>query len=141
MLQKIILKVLILFFALLLVVAGAQTFSSNDFKKSLADLFSTESKAYAWCPDHAIDFVWLDEAVSSKWKQAPSQQIEKRFCRLTLEPIHDLDLKKLSFKPLLKVQSAEAKTALLEWSPQANVFQVNGLPFFSTSLSRENFQI
>jgi hypothetical protein len=137
MLQKVFIKVSILVFALCLVWGATSFFASNDFKKSVADLFATDVKTYSWCPDHSIDFEWLDQAVSEKWKKASSGDIQSRFCKLTLETIQGVDLAKLSFKPLLKVQSAEAKTALLEWNPQSSVFQVNGLPFYSTSLSRE----
>jgi hypothetical protein len=135
--KNILLKVLSLIFSLLMVVFGIRFFSSSDFKKDLNALFASTHKTYIWCPDHAIDFTWLEPQISEKWKQASSSEIQKRFCELTLEPLQNIDLSKISFKPLLIVQSVEAKTAQLDWSSESSVFQVNGLPFYSPSLGRE----
>lgn len=138
MVQKIFIKVLLLFISLGLVYAAMSFFASSDFKQSVSDLFGGSSlKTYGWCPDHSIDFEWLDASVSPKWKSASADDIRQRFCRVTLKPLLNVDLSKISFKPLLKVQSAEAKTAQLEWSPGTSVFQANGMPFYSTSLGRE----
>ena len=137
MIQKVFIKVSILFVGLALVYAGIHFFSSKEFKQSLVDLFANGQKTYAWCPDHAVDFEWLDSKISQKWKNASWPSIQKRFCRLTLEPIQNVDLTKLEFQPLLKVRSAEAKTAQLDWNSASSVFQVNGLPFYSPSLARE----
>lgn len=137
MIQKIFVKVSILFVALAMVYGAINYFSSGEFKQSVADLFSGGAKTYAWCPDHAVDFQWLDESISQKWKNASWPSIHKRFCKITMEPIKSLDLSQITFKPLLKVQSAEAKIAQLEWNAKLGVFQANRLPFYSTSLVRE----
>lgn len=137
MLQKVFIKVGILIFALALVVGAMSFFSSNEFKKSISDFFGFDIKTYAWCPEHTVDFEWQDPTVSAKWKAASAADIQSRFCKVSLSPIQNIDLKKITFKPLLVARSAEAKTVLLEWSPESNVFQVQGLPFYSTSLSRE----
>lgn len=137
MLQKIFIKVSILFIGLAMVYGAMNFFGSNEFKQNLADIFSGGFKTYAWCPDHALDFQWMDQAISQKWKNASWPSIQKRFCKVTMEPIKNVDLSKVSFKPLLKVQSAEAKTAQLEWNAELNLFQANGMPFYSTSLARE----
>lgn len=137
MLQKVFIKVGILIFALALVVGAMSFFSSNEFKKSVSDFFGVDIKAYVWCPEHTVDFEWIDPMVSAKWRAASVGDIQSRFCKVNLTPIHGIDLKKITFKPLLVAKSAEAKTALLEWSPESNLFQVQGLPFYSTSLSRE----
>ncbi len=137
MFPKVFIKVSILFVALALVYAGVRLFSSDEFKQSLTDMFATGAKTYSWCPEHAVDFQWLDTKISQRWKNASWPTIQKRFCRLTLEPIQNLDITKVEFLPLLKVTSAEAKNAQLEWNSSLNVFRVNGLPFYSPSLVRE----
>lgn len=137
MVQKIFIKVSILFVALAMVYGAMNFFGSAEFKQNVADLFSGGAKTYTWCPDHAVDFQWLDEGISQNWKNASWPKIQKRFCKITMEPIKNIDLTKVSFKPLLKVQSAEAKVAQLEWNAELGVFQANGMPFYSTSLVRE----
>lgn len=137
MVQKIFIKVSILFVALAMVYGGTQFFGSNEFKKNLTDIFSGGGNTYAWCPDHAVDFQWLDQSISQRWKNASWPSIHKRFCKITMEPIKNVDLTQVVFKPLLKVHSAEAKTAQLEWNAELSLFQANGLPFYSTSLVRE----
>lgn len=137
MVQKIFIKVSILFLALAMVYGGISFFSSSEFKQNLSDIFGGGLKTYSWCPDHTVDFEWLDQGISQRWKNASWPAIHKRFCKITMEPIKDVDLAKVTFKPLLKVQSAEAKTAQLEWNAELSLFQANGLPFYSTSLARE----
>lgn len=135
--QKIFVKISILFVALAMVYGATHFFSSAEFKQNLADIFGSGLKTYTWCPDHAIDFQWMDGDISPRWKAASGPSIQKRFCKLTMEPIKDVDLTQVTFKPLLKVQSAEAKIAQLEWNAELNLFQANGLPFYSTNLTRE----
>lgn len=137
MVQKIFIKVSILFLALAMVYGGMNFFGSAEFKQNLADIFGNGLKTYSWCPDHALDFQWMDSSISQRWKNASWPSIHKRFCTVTMEPIKNVDLTKISFKPLLKVQSAEAKTAQLEWNAELSLFQANGMPFYSTSLTRE----
>ena len=135
--SKLMIKISILFFALMLVVVGMNLFSSKDFKHSLENILGKSPQAYSWCPENSVDFAWLDSNLSDKWKTAAWPAIQKRFCHLTLEPIQNVDLATVEFVPLLKVQSAEAKSAQLEWNAGLNVFRVNGLPFYSPSLVRE----
>ncbi len=135
--SKIFIKISILFVALAMVYGATRFFTSTEFKSTLTELFGNGLKTYAWCPDHAVDFEWLDSQISVKWKAADWTSIQKRFCRLTMEPIQNIDLTQVKFVPLLKVQSAHAKVAHLEWNAGLNVFRANGLPFYSTSLARE----
>lgn len=137
MVQKIFIKVSILFLALFMVYVAMNFFGSDEFKKNISDIFGGGLKTYSWCPDHALDFQWMDSSISQKWKNASWPSIHRRFCTVTMEPIKNVDLTKISFKPLLKVQSAEAKMAQLEWNPDLSLFQANGMPFYSTSLLRE----
>ncbi len=137
MLKRTFLKAGILLIALFLVIAGMGFFNSLDFTKSINHFFGFDVKVYTWCPANTVDFEWLDESIPEKWKKATPAQIEAAFCKVAMEPIRNVDLQKTSLKPLLKAQSATAQTALLEWNMAARVFQAAGLPFYSTSLSRE----
>lgn len=137
MTQKLFIKVGLLLIALFMVVGAMVFFSSLDFKKSVTQFFGFDVKSYTWCPEHTVDFQWLDENVPEKWKQAKPTDVQTRFCRVGMEPIRNVDLQKIRFKPLLKAQSATMQTALLEWDPESGVFQAQGLPFYSSSLSRE----
>lgn len=138
---KLFLKVSLLAFCLVIVIAAMNLTSSAGFKQDISQIFSSNLQTMKWCPEHTIDFQWLEKNLnaqaSSNWSNASSKLIEKTFCSLVMEPVVDVDLAQVVFKPLLLAQSAEAKTALLEWSPQSHLFRVQGMPFKSTRLSRE----
>ncbi len=124
-----------------------QIFSSSSFKDGVNQLFASDtSQTMRWCPDHVVDFQWQDTnlapAAQAKWSQAKPEQIKKAFCSITMDSgktnaSDQLNLSQLQFKPLLLAQSAEAKTALLEWNPESKAFRVQGMLFKSASLSRE----
>ncbi len=136
--KKIFLQVFMLAILLVMVLMAMGYTKSSNFKSLVKLVFGVnESKAYTWCPDHAIDFVWKDPRAKEKFKALDNWTLEKQFCSLEMEPLQGVDLAQIQFKPLLRVQSAEAKVGLLEFSREAKVFQVNGLPFSSTYLRRE----
>ncbi len=137
MLTKTFIKAGILVVALSMVIYAMGFFSTLKFEKSLTEFFGFDVKPYTWCPEHTVDFQWQDQGISEKWKTAAPAAIQAKFCRVALEPIRDVDIQKIVFKPLLKAQSATAQTALLEWNPQTSLFRAQGLPFYSSSLSRE----
>lgn len=140
--SKLIVKVVLLVFSLGMVILAMQLFASSSFKDGVNQMFSADTgKTMRWCPDHVVDFQWQDpnlpQVTQAKWAQAKPEQVRKAFCSVTMDTPDTTDLSQLRFKPLLMAQSAEAKTATLEWSPESKVFRVQGMPFKSTSLSRE----
>lgn len=140
--HKLIIKIVILTFCLAMVAAAMKLSTSTNFKEGIDQLFSMDSgTTMKWCPDHVVDFQWVDPAMPAafvaKWQSAKPEQIKSRFCAVTMEPLSGPDTAQLQFKPLLLAQSAEAKTALLEWNSELRVFRVQGMPFKSASLSRE----
>lgn len=137
MLQKLLIKVGILIFALVIVMGAMNFFSSLEFKKSVGNFFGIETKTYHWCMKDVVLMTWLDEWVAPKWKGARQPQIIDSFCTVTMEPIRNLNLHDAHFKPLLRAQSAKDQMAILEWDPQLNLFKAEGLPFYSPSLGRE----
>lgn len=138
---KLILKVSLLVFCLVIVIAAMKMTSSTSFKQDISQIFATNLQTMKWCPDHTVDFQWLEKNLnaqaSSSWSQASSKDIEKTFCAPVMEPVNGVDLAQVEFKPLLLAQSAEAKKAVLEWAPQSHLFRVQGMPFKSARLSRE----
>lgn len=138
---KLIFKVSFLVFCLVLVFLAIKTSKSNTFQDGLNQIFTTDVKIMKWCPDHVVDFNWLEKNFSKKfvdqWVLATPSKIESRFCRIPLESTEVANFDAIKFKPLLQAQSAEAKTAILEWSPESKLFRVQGITFKSTSLSRE----
>ena len=138
---KLILKVSLLVFCLVFVIAAMKLTSSSTFKQEIAQIFSTNLKTMKWCPEHTVDFQWLEKNLNaqanSNWSNASSDSIRKTFCSPVMEPVSDVDMARVEFKPLLLAQSAEAKTALLEWAPQSHLYRVQGMPFKSARLSRE----
>lgn len=138
---KLILKVSLLAFCLVFVIAAMKLTSSSGFKQEITQMFSTNLQTMKWCPEHTVDFQWLEKNLNaqsnSNWTQASSKTIEKTFCAPVMEPITGVDPAKAQFKPLLLAQSAEAKTAVLEWAPKEHLFRVQGMPFKSARLSRE----
>ena len=140
--SKLIIKVVLLAFSLGMVILAMQLFASNSFKDGVNQMFSTDTgKTMRWCPNHVVDFQWQDPnlapAAQTKWSHAKPEQVRKAFCSVTMDTPDGTDLTQLQFKPLLMAQSAEAKTATLEWNPESRAFRVQGMPFKSASLSRE----
>lgn len=139
--QKLILKVSFLICCLILVVIIMNYSTSIRFKQGLSQFFSESGQTMKWCPEHVIDFKWLEESLTlqakEKWSHATPKQIQEVFCSVLIEPIENRDLTKIQFKPLLLALSAEAKSALLEWSPESKMYRVQGMPFKSTRLTRE----
>ena len=140
---KLIIKIMLLIFSLAAVILAMKLTSSGGFQQGLSQIFySTDtSKTMRWCPEHVVDFKWeatdLPEQSKTKWLGATPEQIKDIFCVITMDVSDGSDLSQLQFKPMLLAQSAEAKTALLEWNSESKVFRVQGMPFKSASLSRE----
>ncbi len=139
---KLIIKIVLLIFSLAAVFLAMKLTSSSGFKQGVNQIFITDTaKTMNWCPQHVVDFKWLatdlPKAAQVKWLGATPEQIKDIFCVVTMDASEGLDMSQIQFKPLLLGQSAEAKTALLEWSSESKIFRVQGMPFKSASLSRE----
>ncbi|MFZ3229610.1 MAG: hypothetical protein WA160_05355 [Pseudobdellovibrio sp.] len=134
-------KLTFLVISLIIVVSASRLLSGEDFKNDLKQFFAFNGKTISWCPDHFVDYKWVETQLpkefSKKWSTAKPNEINKEFCSITYEPLASADQQKVEFRPLLLVQSAEAKAALLEWSPESKLFRIQGLVFKSSGLSRE----
>ncbi|OFZ28638.1 MAG: hypothetical protein A2622_05990 [Bdellovibrionales bacterium RIFCSPHIGHO2_01_FULL_40_29] len=140
--QKLLIKVLVLGFGLAMVITTMKFSNSSHFKEGINQLFAVDSgKNLRWCPDHVVEFQWMSPAlpssVTTRWSAAKARDVQNVFCEVAMEATDGLNLTQIQFTPLLLAQSAEGKTALLEWSPESKVFRVQGMPFKSARLSRE----
>ncbi len=135
--RKLIFKIVFLLLCLGIVISAMRCSSSLEFKEQIQQIFSSPIQRMKWCPDHVVDFQWQDtnEVINTKFAKMNSAELKNIFCVMPMEPTSDSD-KNISFKPLLKVQSAEAKTAYLEWNPEAKVFRVQGIVFRSSAISQ-----
>ena len=138
---KFIFRLVFLVICLALVILAMRFSGSSSFKDGLNEIFVTDVKTLKWCPDHVVDFKWLEKNLKSKglekWSNASPKQIEKTFCAVAMEPVNPPSSPQIELHPLVEAQSAEAKTALLEWNPESKLYRVQGMLFKSSSLSRE----
>lgn len=138
MLQKVFIKVSILFFLLAAVLGASRFLSSTDFKNSVNLLFGLNpTQTLRWCPDHTVDLEWADQNIPANWKNASSPDIQKQFCEIDISHPATVISPTVPFKKLLIAHSAEAKTATLEWNPELKLFKSQDMLFFSTILTKE----
>jgi chaperone required for assembly of F1-ATPase len=113
-------------------------FSSESFNKDLNDIFAANVKTMKWCPDHTVDFQWMESDASfseiEKWKTKSADEIKNNFCAISMDA-SEVKSPTKEFKPLLMAQSAEAKTVLLEWNPLEKLFRVQGIIFASQHMA------
>lgn len=134
---KLIFKVSVLLFALVLVIAGRKFFSSSGFQQKANDVFATEAKSFQWCSADRKIFVWTEPLFMQKYKNQPQANLAKRFCLLMAETIQGVDLKTVDWTQIATSVDSEGQTVVLEWNKEKNLFRADGLPFKSSSLSRE----
>jgi hypothetical protein len=140
MLQKLFIKVSILFFLLASVLGASRFLGSSDFKNSVNLLFGLNpSQTLRWCPDNTVDLEWVDQNIPTNWKNARSQDIQKHFCEIDISHPTIAISPTTEFKKLLIARSAEAKTATLEWNSESKLFKSQDMLFFSTILTKELF--
>lgn len=132
--MKLLLRVGFLVICLVIALALMNFVSSGSFKKELNDIFTSNVKTLKWCPDHTVDFEWLDSSAAFQiWKDAKPDEIMKNFCVLTVESFEKPNAD-VEFRPLLKANSTEDKVAILEWNSKMQIFRVQGIVFESVSL-------
>lgn len=137
---KLILKVLTLTFGLLLVIMASQYSSSGGMKAAINSLFGVDiagQQKLNWCADHVVDFTWLSTEVPEKLKKLDIPTLREDYCELKTEAIQGVDLDKVQWVSLAESSGATGIKTLLEWNQSLRVFRSGGLPFKSSSLSRE----
>lgn len=134
---KLFLKVSLLVFGLIFVIIFRNSITSGTIGTSLQDIFNFSTPKLNWCAEHVVDVVWISPDVPKKLKSLSPPTLREDYCQLTTEAIHDLQLDKVSWKPLAESYGAAGQKTLLEWNPESGIFQSGGLPFKSSGLLRE----
>ena len=134
---KLIFKISVLVFALVLVVAGRKFFMSTEFHKNANDVFATDAKPFQWCSPERKIFIWLDANLAIQFKNKPQEELAKSFCLSLAETIQGVDLKSIQWAPIAESVDSEGQKVVLEWNKENKLYRADGLPFKSSSLSRE----
>lgn len=90
-----------------------------------------------WCADNVVDVSWVSEDVPENLKKMKMADLRETYCELKTEAFSSLDLDKIEWLTLAESAGATGIRTVLEWNPQAGLFRTAGLPFKSSSLSRD----
>lgn len=135
---KLIIKLSVLLFALLLVVLFRQISGSGGFRKGINELFGVVPvQKINWCADHVVDVIWTSNEVPEALQKLEMSSLRDYYCELKTEAISGVDIDKLTWAPLAESSGATGVKTVLEWNKQYEVFKSGGMPFKSSSFSRE----
>lgn len=135
---KLVLKVLILIFGLLMVVVIRNFSGSGNLTTALNSLFGvTNEPKLNWCADHVVDVIWVSDEVPEKLKTLDIASLRSRYCELKTETIQGIDLDQVQWKKLAESSGATGIKTVLEWNKELGLFRSGGLPFKSSNLSLE----
>ena len=128
-LQKALLMTIGMILALAGLVYAMQYTQSQEFKAALELFLNPQvGKTWAWCPQNTQKLSWANPKI-----QEPTPELNQ-VCILNTESaaVTTDDIKNL--RPLL-VANAVDKTRILEASADLSLFQIDGLPFRSQTLT------
>ena len=135
---KLVLKLSILLFGLLMVVMFRNFSEKGSFTAYLNTLFGVvEEPRLNWCADHVVDVAFVSTEVPEKLKKMDMSSLRKAYCELRTEPIQGVDLNQVTWAPLAESSGATGIKTILEWNKELALFRSGGLPFKSSILSRE----
>lgn len=140
---KIILKLSVLIFALLLVMMSYKYFASSNFQDGLNALFnvpadpSGPTRNFEWCSAKQVKFEWAEAQFKDRFKNHHSSDQAKVFCIVSIEQVSGDLIKKAKWKPLAKALDSAGKDISLDWDPELRIYRAGGLPFKSTKLSKD----
>lgn len=137
---KIIFRVSVLIFALVMVIFASKYFSSEQFQSSLNDVFNTKVRTFQWCDGRPDHFKWIDADLENKFRMQPADRVSKKFCLVQIQPVQADDLKSVEWMKLAQGYDSGGQIVYLEQAMKGPVFRAAGLPFKSTILYQE-FQI
>lgn len=136
---KLIFKLSILVFALVMVIFASKYFSSAPFQSSLQDAFSIGAR-FEWCSPRNHDLKWLDENINRKMlnqSSSSAQKMTEKYCLVQMESIQGVDLKTAQWKKLAQGTDSGGQTVYLEWDPALHLYRAAGLPFKSSILDHD----
>jgi len=134
---KLIFKIGVLVFALALVLLGRQFFLSPGFQKNANDIFAVKAHPFQWCSAERKIFIWAQSQLVLKYKNQSQDLLAKKFCLIQAETIQGVDVKSVSWTPIAESVDSEGQKVVLEWNIEKKLYRADGLPFKSSSLSRE----
>lgn len=132
---KIIFKVSVLLFGLVMVIFASKYFASQPFQNSLDQVFQTGSQ-FQWCRPEA-SLSWLDQVMVDKTKSWKQDAVAQKYCTVQMESIQGIDLKTAAWSQLAQGFDTKGKAVYLEWDRDLKVFRVAGLPFKSSVLFKD----
>lgn len=136
---KLILKLSILIFALVVVIFASQYFSSSPFQNSLQEAFSIGSR-FEWCSAQKQNIHWLNEDINKKmafYEKNSVQKMTEKYCVVQMESIQGIDLKAAQWQKLAQGMDSAGQTVYLEWDPALRLYRAAGLPFKSSILDHD----
>jgi hypothetical protein len=134
---KLIFKISVLILALVLVIAGRQFFMSPGFHKNANDVFSVAANPFQWCSSKQNLFTWVEPKLAKKYSDQSQAQLAQMFCLILAETVQGVDLATIHWTPIAESVDSEGQKVVLDWNTEKKLFRANGLPFKSSSLSRE----
>ena len=135
---KLVLKLSILLFALLMVVMVRNFSGSGSMSGALNSLFGvSRAPKLNWCADHVVDVIWVSSAVPEKLKKLDMADLRNNYCELNTETIQGVELNQVQWLPLAESSGATGVKSVLEWNKELGLFRSGGLPFKSSNLSLE----
>ena len=134
---KLIFKIGVLIFALILVVMGRRFFNSAGFEKNATQVFTATNSPFQWCSFERKIFIWTDPGLIAKYKNQTQAMLSKKFCLVQSETIQGVDIKSVTWTPIAESVDSEGQKVVLEWNTEKKLYRADGLPFKSSSLSRE----
>lgn len=134
---KLIFKISVLVFTLILVLAGRKFFMSPGFQKEATEVFAVSARPFQWCSSERKIFIWTEPVLATKYKNQPQEKLAKIFCTAAAEAIQGVDLTSAKWIAIAQAVDSEGQKVILEWDKEKKLFRGDGLPFKSTTLSRE----
>ncbi len=133
---KLIFKLSILIFGLVMVIVGSRYFSSKPFESSLDQVFQAGSQ-FQWCATQPNHFKWLNQKIAEKNNSLSPDQLAKKFCFVQMESIQGVDIKKAKWEQIATSLDSGGQPVYLEWDQALQLFRAAGLPFKSPILYKE----
>ena len=137
--KNLVLKLMFLIFGLVMVLWFRQQMGSQTVTQTLSAMFGStpDKNSFNWCADHVVDLTWMDKQIPSELQAIEMSDLRDRYCRLPIEPINNLDIDKVEWRPLADSSGAAGQRTSLLWNPELKVFKSGGMPFKSSKFALE----
>lgn len=135
--KALVFKIILLLAGLLGVIYLSQFLSSSQFKQDLNGVFFPNVQSYQWCDPRQENMLWSKVAPEATLKiSLRTKEERQKFCIVSFESIQGIDIKSARWSDLLEGFKPDGQKVILKWDVGLKVYQVDGLPFKSTSLDQ-----